>query len=504
VSSPIPTVYTVSEISAAVKRVVTSGFRSVRVRGEISGYRGPHSSGHVYFAMKDETAKIDAVIWRSVLPKLRFPVEEGMEVEITGSISTFASNSKYQIHVETLEPAGVGALASILENRRKKLEQEGLFLPERKLKLPFLPKVIGVITSASGVVIQDIRHRLSDRCPVRVLLWSVTVQGSTSACEVSEAITGFNELPSGKGQDIPKPDLLIIARGGGSLEDLWSFNEEIVVRAAAASTIPIISAIGHETDWTLLDLVADCRAPTPTGAAELAVPVHEDLVKRTSELDSRIQEGMSRHLSRSKQACIIAARLFPSPEGALESFQQRFDVMDARLSVGSIVIDLCRLSSNLTSVASRLSPNTISNVIALYRERASSSLSRIQRAVFIVLLRYQEQRLPEMWMRLHAQCPSQHISRGWERTHTTGDQLETAMREFVSDKESYMASRLELLESVSYTRVLRRGFVMAQSSTDEPISSVSSVTTGDVLTLHFHDGTVPALVQDVIESPACK
>ena len=249
--------YTVSEISAAVKRTVEDAFGYVRVRGEISGYRGPHSSGHAYFTLKDDKARIEAVIWRTAFSRLRFKPEEGLEVIATGKLTTFPGSSKYQIVIEALEPAGVGALMALLEERRKKLAAEGLFDEARKRPLPYLPRVIGVVTSPTGAVIRDILHRLGDRFPVRVLVWPVRVQGETSAAEVAAAIDGFNAI-DGRGA-IPRPDILIVARGGGSLEDLWSFNEEIVVRAASASSIPLISAVGHETDWTLIDHAADRR-----------------------------------------------------------------------------------------------------------------------------------------------------------------------------------------------------------------------------------------------------
>ena len=267
--------FSVSELSSALKRAIEDRFGYVRVRGEISGYRGPHSSGHVYFSLKDASARLDAVIWKGVFGRMRVKPEEGLEVVVTGKITTFPGKSAYQIIIESLEPAGVGALMALLEARRRKLAEEGLFDAARKQLLPYLPRVIGVVTSPTGAVIRDILHRLADRFPVHVLVWPVRVQGETSAAEVAQAIRGFNALaPDGA---IPRPDVLIVARGGGSLEDLWSFNEEIVVRAAAESEIPLIAAVGHETDWTLIDHAADVRAPTPTAAAELSVPVRAEL-----------------------------------------------------------------------------------------------------------------------------------------------------------------------------------------------------------------------------------
>ena len=265
--------YTVSELSSALRRTVEDTFGHVRVRGEISGFRGVHASGHCYFALKDENAKIDAVIWKSAHYRMRFKPQEGLEVIATGRLTTFPGKSTYQIVIEQLEPAGVGALMALLEERKKKLAAEGLFAEARKQLLPWLPEVIGVVTSPTGAVIRDILHRLEDRFPRHVLVWPVRVQGEGSAEQVAAAIRGFNALP--EGGKIPRPDVLIVARGGGSLEDLWSFNEEIVVRAAADSMIPLISAVGHETDITLIDFAADKRAPTPTAAAEMAVPVQK-------------------------------------------------------------------------------------------------------------------------------------------------------------------------------------------------------------------------------------
>ena len=263
--------FTVSEISNALKRTVEDAFGNVRVRGEISGYRGPHSSGHAYFALKDDRSRIEAVIWKGTFRGLRFRPEEGMEVIAQGRLTTYPGSSKYQIVIESLEPAGAGALMALLEERRRRLAAEGLFDATRKQLLPFMPKVIGVVTSPTGAVIRDIIHRISDRFPLHVLVWPVRVQGETTGAEVSAAVTGFNALAAGG--RIPRPDVLIVARGGGSLEDLWGFNDEAIVRAVAGSLIPVISAVGHETDWTLIDHAADVRAPTPTGAAEMAVPV---------------------------------------------------------------------------------------------------------------------------------------------------------------------------------------------------------------------------------------
>ena len=286
---------------SALKRTVEDAYGHVRVRGEISGFRGPHSSGHCYFALKDESAKIEAVIWKGAHGRMRFKPQEGLEVIATGKLTTYPGSSKYQIVIEALEPAGVGALMALMEERKRKLAAEGLFDEARKQLLPWLPEVIGVVTSPTGAVIRDILHRLDDRFPRRVLVWPVKVQGDGSAEQVAAAIRGFNALP--EGGKIPRPDLLIVARGGGSLEDLWSFNEEIVVRAAAESMIPLISAVGHETDITLIDFAADKRAPTPTAAAEMAVPVRAELFVEVASA------GAARH-------AVLAARPGKPPQRA--------------------------------------------------------------------------------------------------------------------------------------------------------------------------------------------
>src|SRR5215218_6244287 len=270
---------TVSELSAALKRTLEDGFSYVRVRGEL-GKVNYHSNGHVYFDLKDDQACIAGVIWRSTSVRMKTKLETGLEVIATGRITTYPGRSQYQLIVDAIEPAGIGALMALVEERKKKLAAEGLFDAGRKQLLPWLPEVIGVVTSPTGAVIRDILHRLQDRFPRRVLVWPVKVQGEGSAEQVAAAIRGFNALP--QGGRIPRPDLLIVARGGGSLEDLWSFNEEVVVRAAAESKIPLISAVGHETDVTLIDFAADKRAPTPTAAAEMAVPVRTELFVQVS------------------------------------------------------------------------------------------------------------------------------------------------------------------------------------------------------------------------------
>ncbi len=320
--------FTVSEISGAVKRVIEDQFGRIRVRGEIGRVSRP-ASGHMYFDLKDDRSVIAAISWKGQVSKMQIRPEEGMEVIATGKLTTFPGQSKYQMIVDEIEPAGAGALMAMLEARRKALAAEGLFAAERKRPIPYLPKVIGVITSPSGAVIRDILHRLRDRFPRHVLIWPVAVQGQGCAADVARAIRGFNAMASGG--PIPRPDLLIVARGGGSLEDLWGFNEEIVVRAAAESEIPLISAVGHETDNTLIDFASDKRAPTPTAAAEMAVPVRADLIAWLREGEARMQRATRTRMEMRRQRLTDLARGLGRPEALTAQARQRFDTSADRL-----------------------------------------------------------------------------------------------------------------------------------------------------------------------------
>ena len=320
--------FSVSELSTVLKRTIEGAFDHVRVRGEISGFKR-HGSGHCYFTLKDDAACIDAVIWRGQAGALRFAPEDGIEVIATGKLTTYPARSRYQIVVDRLELAGQGALMALLDKRRRALAAEGLFDAERKKSLPFAPRVIGVITSPTGAVIRDILHRLEDRFPCHVILWPVPVQGDGAATRIAAAVAGFNAIAAGG--TAPRPDLLIVARGGGSIEDLWAFNEEEVVRAVAASDIPIISAVGHETDTSLCDFAADMRAPTPTAAAELAVPVRSDLLAQVRELGGRAERCARRTLERANEQLQACMRHWPQREDLLSPQQQRLDELADRL-----------------------------------------------------------------------------------------------------------------------------------------------------------------------------
>ncbi len=355
---------TVTELSGALKRTVEDAFGHVRVRGEISGFKR-HGSGHCYFTLKDENACIDAVIWRSNAVALAFLPEDGAEVIVTGKLTTYPGRSKYQIVIERMEIAGEGALLALLEKRRKALATEGLFAPERKRRLPFMPQVIGVVTSPTGAVIRDILHRLEDRCPTHVILWPVPVQGEGAAAKIAAAIRAFPAIQ-------PKPDLLIVARGGGSIEDLWPFNEEEVVRAAADCPIPLISAVGHETDTTLIDHAADRRAPTPTAAAEIAVPVRSELFTQLGHLQHRAQECLSRRLERTRERFELTICRWPQPQSIFAPMAQRLDEIGERLP-RSLSARAGSARGDLNLVAGRLRRDLLDQRIARLGERLSAA-----------------------------------------------------------------------------------------------------------------------------------
>lgn len=323
--------YTVSEISFAIKRTMEDAFARVRVRGEIFGCKRA-DSGHYYLSLKDENANLSAVCWKGVAAGLKVKPEDGLEVVAAGRITTFAGKSSYQLVIEQMEVAGAGALLKLLEERKQKFAAEGLFDPAHKKPIPFLPRVIGVVTSPAGAVIRDIIHRVTDRFPVRIIVWPTLVQGEGAAEQIAAAVNGFNRLPADG--PVPRPDLLIVARGGGSLEDLWCFNEEIVIRAVYDSEIPLISAVGHETDTMLIDFVSDLRAPTPTGAAEFAVPVKSELEARLLTLQSRLVSTGGRYLQERRSLLDGLKRGIPNLEQILSENMQKLDDRSERLRIG--------------------------------------------------------------------------------------------------------------------------------------------------------------------------
>ena len=360
----------VSEISAALKRTVEDTFGFVRVRGELSGVKRA-ASGHMYLSLKDENARLDAVMWRGTAGRLNFQPEDGLEVIATGKLTTYPGRSNYQLVIERMEVAGEGALLALLARTKARLEAEGLFAPERKKSLPYLPRVIGVVTSPTGAVIRDILHRLADRFPVHVLVWPVLVQGQGAAEQVAAAVRGFSNLPEGGA--VPRPDLVIVARGGGSIEDLWAFNEEAVVRAIAECSIPTISAVGHETDTTLADYAADRRAPTPTAAAELAVPVRSDLAIQLAELGLRKRRAVVRPLQLGRERLAARVQRLPAPAALLSSHSQRLDETGDRLR-RALVQRTQIARGELQRVSGRLSA-------PLLQARASAASERLRALV---------------------------------------------------------------------------------------------------------------------------
>ncbi len=361
----------VSELSALLKRTVEDRFGFVRLRGELSGVKRA-ASGHIYCTLKDQDAVIDGVMWRTGVQRLAFRPEDGIEVIATGKVTTYPGRSKYQIVIERMEIAGEGALLALLAKTKARLEAEGLFDPARKRRLPFLPQVIGVVTSPSGAVIRDILHRLADRFPTHVLVWPVLVQGSGAAEQVAAAVEGFSRLAPGG--PVPRPDVVIVARGGGAIEDLWGFNEEIVVRAIAASTIPVISAVGHETDTTLADFAADLRAPTPTAAAELAVPVREELANQLAELALRKRRCALRPVALGRERLEVRAQRLPRPEALFQAKAQKLDELSERLRRG-LGDRAARARGELHEVSRHLS-------LSVLRQRATSAAHGLARSGF--------------------------------------------------------------------------------------------------------------------------
>jgi exodeoxyribonuclease VII large subunit len=484
--------FTVSELSSALKRTVEDAYGHVRVRGEISGFRGPHSSGHCYFALKDENAKIDAVIWRFAHARMRFKPQEGLEVIATGKLTTFPGKSAYQIVIESLEPAGVGALMALLEERKKKLAAEGLFDERRKQLLPWLPEVIGVVTSPTGAVIRDILHRLEDRFPRRVLVWPVKVQGEGSAEQVAAAIRGFNALP--EGGRIPRPDLLIVARGGGSLEDLWSFNEEIVVRAAAASMIPLISAVGHETDVTLIDFAADKRAPTPTAAAEMAVPVRSELFAEVDSLARRGRMCWQRAQEARRSELRAAARALPSASELLAVPRQRLDGAGAALPRG-LRANTHAHFRRFASSSARLTLRVLHGQMTHARSRLTAGGERLTLSARSLLHRRRE-RFAALDQRLktsrlaNAQAQRAAILRDRERTQRLAERAERAIGTLLQRLDARIERSGKLLAALSYRSVLDRGFALVRDAAGHPVHAAGAIGPAARLSVEFADGRV--------------
>ncbi|MHA7969417.1 exodeoxyribonuclease VII large subunit [Rhizobium sp. CAU 1783] len=485
--------FTVSELSGSIKRTIETAFDHVRVRGEISGYRGQHSSGHAYFSLKDDKSRIDAVIWKGSFSKLKYRPEEGMEVIATGRITTFPGSSKYQIVIEQMEPAGAGALMALIEERKRRLGAEGLFDPATKQLLPYMPKVIGVVTSPTGAVIRDILHRIADRFPVHVLVWPVKVQGEGCGEEVANAIYGFNAMDPRS--DIPRPDVLIVARGGGSLEDLWGFNDEIVVRAAAASVIPLISAVGHETDWTLIDYAADVRAPTPTGAAEMAVPVKADLVAQVANLAARLSGASSRQMETRRQGLRALARALPSLDQLLALPRRRFDEAAAGLGRGLELNTMAKRGA-FERAASRLSPDMLARRLGERRQRITERAAIAERIVerMIDRLRGRVNGADAVLRNVPARLRT-HTDRSRDRLDGLIRRADSALANELRARRATLSGHERMLQSLSYKNVLMRGYAVIRDAADRPVSRAAALSAGAAISIEFADGRLGAVTE---------
>jgi exodeoxyribonuclease VII large subunit len=493
--------FTVSEIAQAVKRTVEDEFGHVRVRGEISGFRGQHSSGHAYFTLKDENAVIDAVVWKGNWARLIFKPEEGLEVIATGRLTTFPRSSKYQIVIEQIEPAGAGALMALLEERRRKLAGEGLFAADRKRELPYLPRTIGVITSPTGAVIRDILHRIADRFPSHVLVWPVRVQGDTSAAEVTAAIEGFNRLtPDGR---IPRPDLLIVARGGGSIEDLWGFNEEIVVRAVAASQIPIITAVGHETDTTLVDYASDYRAPTPTAAAEAAVPVRAELIGYVDDLGSRQRQASRRIAGNFRDRLRAASAGLPRPLDLVATARQRLDLAASKL-VAALRHTGQKKQNEFGRIATKLAPRLLTERVRTADVRLAEFGRRSQTAIGRVTER-RAASLTAIAGRLSPKALRTEIRHARSRLAPSASRLSPLIDALVERRQQQLAGAAKLLLSYSYKNVLARGFALVTDAEGNLVRDPQQVGPGDGLSIEFaNDHKLDVVVSGTMPMPKKK
>jgi exodeoxyribonuclease VII large subunit len=484
--------FTVTELSSALRRTVEDAYGHVRVRGEITGFRGAHASGHCYFALKDDGAKIEAVVWKGTHYRMRFKPQEGLEVIATGKLTTYPGSSKYQIVIESLEPAGIGALMALMEERKKKLAAEGLFDEARKQLLPWLPEVIGVVTSPTGAVIRDILHRLEDRFPRHVLVWPVRVQGEGSAEQVANAIRGFNALP--EGGRIPRPDLLIVARGGGSLEDLWSFNEEIVVRAAADSMIPLISAVGHETDITLIDFAADKRAPTPTAAAEMAVPVRSELMVEVASLARRTMLCWQRGQEMRRNELRAAARALPGLSELLSIPRQRLDGAVYALPRG-LKANTHAHFRRFAGASARLTLRVLRAQLSQAQHRLTASGERMRHSAKN-LLRNRNDRFSGLAIRLkasklsNAQAQRQVIARDRERILRLAERARRALATSTQRLSARVAHSGQLLGALSYRGVLARGFALVRDEAGQPLHAAAGIGPGTRMSVEFSDGRV--------------
>ncbi|MBE0414516.1 exodeoxyribonuclease VII large subunit [Yoonia sp.] len=472
--------YSVSEISGAVKKAIEGGFSHVRVRGEVGRVSRP-GSGHIYLDLKDDRAVLSAVIWKGRAQGLTHKPEEGMEVIATGKLTTFPGQSKYQMIIEDIAPAGAGALMAMLEARKKALAAEGLFAAERKKPLPYLPEVIGVITSPSGAVIRDILHRLRDRFPRKVLVWPVAVQGQKCASEVAAAIAGFNRLTPGGA--LPRPDLLIVARGGGSIEDLWGFNEEIVARAAAASDIPLISAVGHETDTTLIDFVADMRAPTPTAAAELAVPVRMELLGWVDQQGARLRRALSVGVQQRQQRLRDLSRALPQVDTLVEGPRQRLDYLTDRLPNA---LRHAAAQKRLQMSEAALRPQILARRLAEDRRRLAGLEARMIPALQRKL-REGSVALDSAGRGLRADVLHDRLTRQRDRLDVVLRRLSDRASRQQAERQARLASLDRLRETLGYVATLERGYAVVRGD-GAVVTGVAVAGASTALEIEFADG----------------
>ena len=454
--------FTVSEISGEVKRTLEGTFGRIRVKGEV-GRVFKARSGHLYYDIKDDRSVLACTTWKGQISSLSVVPEEGLEVVVTGRLTAFGGQSKYNMNVDEVAVAGQGALMALLEKRKKQLEAEGLFAPERKKPLPYLPQIIGVVTSPSGAVIRDILHRLRDRFPRKVLVWPVAVQGANCAAEVARAIDGFNQLTPGGA--LPRPDLIIVARGGGSIEDLWGFNEEIVARAAAGSQIPLISAVGHETDTTLIDFVSDRRAPTPTAAAELAVPVRLELLGWVEQQGARLTRGAGQAVQIRRQRLNDLSRALPKPDTLLETPRQRLDQVSYRLP-DALIRGVDRRRLKLSEAAASLRPATLRQLVQGRRDGLKNLSSRLSLRPIEREVARQGDRLTQLAQRMNA-LQSQRLQQARRGLDATGRQLEI----------------------LSYKATLERGYAVVRHGSDV-VTRAAGARGADHLRIEFADGEI--------------
>ncbi len=473
--------FSVSELAGAVKKTLEGAFGRVRVRGEITELKA-YASGHQYFAMKDDGAKIRAIIWKGVVSRVGLKPENGVEVIATGRITSYPERSEYQLIVERLEYAGAGALLARIEALKAKLAAEGLFAPERRRPLPMLPRLIGVVTSAQGAVLQDIKTTIARRFPRPILLWPVAVQGEGASEKIAAAINGFSALPAGG--DIPRPDVLIVARGGGSLEDLMAFNDEAVVRAAAACTIPLISAVGHETDTTLIDFVSDRRAPTPTAAAEMAVPARLELLADLAQKTARLTGALSRIAGAARLHLNQAGARLPDLPAMLGAARQRLDDRAERMSL-ALPNYVAGQHRRMDSLANRLRhPREIlgahRNTVALLDHRLAAALPN--------LLRNYARRLDAAGYRLTH--PGAEIAAKRNRANLLAQRLDAPLPARLRESRLRLETLAARLDSVSYASVLARGFALVTNAKGAPVQKAAEVAPGAALKIKFADGDV--------------